>query len=377
MASSAGFEESINSFTHSKTGERIYLDLATENVINVRPLCKRGSIPLGALWVHVLQHANNYPVCSFPYKDLYRAGKKYELQLRVDGISITINLDSGQLVLRGRHVLDWFVSRFQGIMTGYCSRPGENPRELREVYTQQEMEALQEEREKIYKHYLEEWPVEALERAAKVMEAGKGHSEIVYEPVNPSEFLKGEDLETVSPLSDLLSSEDTLDQLERLRDGRVIQGSVLYRLWRSAFDVWFSDKDARVFVVTPHIDVDRLTDLCMLFLTHKLEASLVSLSLSLTHMRGRFAEVRSKAIKRFPARDQVYIEYKIYNSIVYPVMDFTTSFIAMVKEGRAHILQTNTAFDRESFITTASATVQYIEIDEGQFVSAYLDPILL
>ena len=62
MESTAGFEDNINHFTTAKTGEKIYLDLATENVITVRPLCKRGSIPLGGLWVHVLQHPNNYPV---------------------------------------------------------------------------------------------------------------------------------------------------------------------------------------------------------------------------------------------------------------------------------------------------------------------------
>ena len=140
--------------------------------------------------------------------------------------------------------------------------------------------------------------------------------------------------------------------------------------------MWFSDKDARVFVATPHIDCDRLTDICMLFITHKLEACLDTLCVPLSHVRGRFADARNGAIKRFPARDQVFIEYKIFGSIVYPVCDFTTSFICMVKEGKAHILQTNTSFDRESFITSTSATVQYIEMDEGEFARRYLDPVL-
>ena len=51
---------------------------------------------------------------------------------------------------------------------------------------------------------LEEWPIDALETTAKVMEAGNRHSEIEYESVNPSEFLNG-DLESFNPLADLVS----------------------------------------------------------------------------------------------------------------------------------------------------------------------------
>ena len=53
--------------------------------------------------------------------------------------------------MKGGHVLDWFVSKFPSIMNGYCSPPGENPRELRDIYTQEQLEALKTEREKIYK----------------------------------------------------------------------------------------------------------------------------------------------------------------------------------------------------------------------------------
>ena len=62
MTSTGGFEESINRFSIAKTGERIYVDLSLENVVTVKPVSLRGSIPLAGLWVHVLQHANNYPV---------------------------------------------------------------------------------------------------------------------------------------------------------------------------------------------------------------------------------------------------------------------------------------------------------------------------
>lgn len=167
-----------------------------------------------------------------------------------------------------------------------------------------------------------------------------------------------------------------MQQIEKLESGRVIQGNVLYKLWKSALNLWFSDKDGRVFIVTPHIDCDRLFDVCSLFLNHKLTACLDTLCVPLSNLHGRFAQVRSETIKRFLPRDQVFVEYKVYSSVVYPVVDFMNSFLVFVKDGKAKVLQTNTNFDRASFLTSALVSVQYHEIEEKQFVEAYLDPIL-
>lgn len=384
MEPTGGFEETVNKFTSSKTGEKIYLDLATENVVTVRPLCKRGSVPLAGLWIHVLQHANNFPVGSYPYKHLYRAGKKYELELRVDGIYIRVNTETGHLTLQGPHVIDWLVSRFPDVLRGYCLPPDDNVRAMREVYTQEQTEALQKERDWIYKHYLEQWPLKALEKAALVMKAGRKHSEIVYQPIHPDTFLQDSDVESFNPFADLLSADDTRDQLERLRTGQIVSGCVLYRLWRSTLDLWLSDPRATLFLATPRLDVDRLTEICSLFLSHKLDARIDTICVPLryaAHARNMaagsgFADVRAAAIKRFPPRDQVVIEYKIYGSVVFPVTEFSSSFIAMVREGTAHILQTNTTFDRESFLTSTQATVTYVETDESDFHRVYLDPLL-
>ncbi|CAL1542415.1 unnamed protein product [Lymnaea stagnalis] len=374
MASSENFEENINTFIKAKTGEQIYLDLTTENVIQLKPVCKRGSVPLGAFWVHVFQHSNNYPVYSYPYKRLYHAGRPFELQLRIDGISININLSSGYLIFKGSHVIDWFVSRFLGILEGYALPPGKSSKELRDQYTQEEMEALKRERKICYKQMIDEWPSNALKMEAKIMEAGRQTTN--QEPISLEGFLKAEDLETYCPIADLLDEVEVTQQLVKLETGRVIQGNVLYRLWKSTLNSWLSDKDGKVYIITPHIDCDRLVDICQLFLKNRLTACLDTLCIPMSNLYGRFASVRSQAIQQFPPRDQVFIEYKIYSNVVYPVVDFVTSFIAMVKDGKARVLQTNTDFDRASFLTTTSVTVQYKEIDETEFLKAYLDPII-
>ena len=62
MADYSEFEKDLSSNIYSKTGEHIYINLATENVVEVRALSHKGSMPLGVFWVHVFQHPNNYPV---------------------------------------------------------------------------------------------------------------------------------------------------------------------------------------------------------------------------------------------------------------------------------------------------------------------------
>ena len=87
---------------------------------------------------------------SHPYKNLYKAGKTYELQVRVEGINITVRLDSGDLVMKGGHVLDWFVCRFPRLMIGYCSPPSSKGAKLTHIYTKEQMMALKAEKDKIY-----------------------------------------------------------------------------------------------------------------------------------------------------------------------------------------------------------------------------------
>lgn len=164
-----------------------------------------------------------------------------------------------------------------------------------------------------------------------------------------------------------LNEQDTKEQLQRLQSGSVIQGSVLYRLWKSTLNLWFADKDSKVFIVTPRIDCVRLTDICRLFLNNKLTASLDIMCIPIRNPHGRFADVRREALKKFSPQDQVFLEYKVYSSVVYPMMDITTSFIAMTKHNKAKVLLTNVHFDKACFQTADSATVLFEKIDKEKF----------
>lgn len=169
-----------------------------------------------------------------------------------------------------------------------------------------------------------------------------------------------------------MEKEEVEEQLKKLTYEYVTQGCVLYRLWRSALNLWFSDKNARVFIVTSHIDHACLTDICQLFLNNKLTACVDTLSVPFGNLYRKFADVRQETIKQFSPQDQVLIEYKIYQKCVYPVKDYVTSFIAAVRENKASILRTNIHFDRTSFVTANPVSALFEEVETMKFVKTLL-----
>ncbi|GFO14318.1 hypothetical protein PoB_004082300 [Plakobranchus ocellatus] len=377
MSAHSEFEKDLSNTIYAKTGEHICINLPSENVVEVRAISRKGSMPLGIFWVHVFQHPNNYPVYSYPYKKLYHGKKDYELQLRVDGVNVTINLASGQLFIKGFHVVDWFVQRIPVLLQAYEKPPGQcGPRAIEPLFTSEDIAVLTAEREKRYKQYLEQWPPLSLDSSGKdVMAAGKAN--LFHEPTNPDSYLDGQDLETFNPNADLLMGEETLEQLTRLECGRSIPGVVLYRLWRSTLSLWFSDSQSKVYLVTPYIDTGRMIDVCELFLKHQLTACLDTLVVPLSNIQGKFAVVRKEAIQRFPVQEQVLLEYKILGKVVFPVVDILNSFLAVVKDGKAHVLHSNAEFSASNFLTTAVTAVSYSHLDEELFLKNYLDPILV
>lgn len=162
-----------------------------------------------------------------------------------------------------------------------------------------------------------------------------------------------------------------------LQIGKIIQGSVFYRLWKSTLQYWFSKDESKVHIITPYIDVDRLTDICMLFLENKLIANVETICIPLSSLYGSFAEVKQKTLKKFSARDQATLEYKLFCNVVYPSKDFSSSLIANVRGQIATILNVNTNFDRENFVTSKCSSCEVTQIDERTFFRRYLDPIIL
>lgn len=377
MAAYSDFEKDLSNSVNSKTGEPISVYLESEKSVEIRALSRKGSMPLGVFWVHVFQHPNNYPVYSHPYKTLYRGGKEYELQIRVDGVTVTINLASGQLHIKGCHAIDWVVQRMPSLLEAYSSPPGKcGSRDVQPIFTPKEVKILASEKEKRYKQYLVTWPQSVMEASGEaVMSAGQANP--FHETADAVSCLNGQDLETYSPDADLLTADETKEQLTRLETGQSIPGVSLYRLWRSTLNLWFSNSDAKVFLVTPYIDSGRLIDVCELFLRHKLSACIDTLIVPLSSIQGKFAVVRKKALLRFPVQEQVLLECKVLGKVIFPVVDILNSFLAVVKNGKAHVLHSNADFNASSFVTTSVTAVHFSHMDEELFLKNFLDPILM
>lgn len=173
-------------------------------------------------------------------------------------------------------------------------------------------------------------------------------------------------------------TDDTLqEQLDNLRTGCVKDGSTfIYRLWKSTLHHWFSEPDRKVYIVTPFLDAARLNDVCNIVLDHRLEANLDAIYVrSLCDHDRDIHSVKKNVIQKYRVHDQVFIEYKIYANIFYPLKNFHAKFIACIKGNTAEVLMTSASFHGDHFDYSNMDSVQYQTMSDVDFISRFLGPI--
>ena len=129
--------------------------------------------------------------------------------------------------------------------------------------------------------------------------------------------------------------------------------------------------------MTPFLDATRLADICQVILQHKLQANLEAFYVRQQCDRERkIHEVKQDALKQFrDAKDQMFIEYKIFSNIIYPMKRFHAKFMAGVKDGVAHVLITSANFHGDHFDCSNMETVKYVTMSEARFIRGFLGPI--
>ena len=168
------------------------------------------------------------------------------------------------------------------------------------------------------------------------------------------------------------------EQLNKLRTCCVRDGSTyIYCLWKSLLHSWFSDPDSKVYLVTPFLDASRLAEICQIILQHKNEASLAAFYVRQQCDRERkIHEVKQDALKLFKdANDQMFIEYKIFPNIIYPMKRFHAKFMACVKSDEAQVVVTSANFHGDHFEHSNMETVQFLTMSEAKFLKDILGPI--
>jgi len=166
-------------------------------------------------------------------------------------------------------------------------------------------------------------------------------------------------------------------QLSKLTTSCVRDGSTyIYRLWRSLLHHWLVDPARRVFIVTPFLDSARLIDICNIVLEHRLHANLDSV-----YVRQRcgdnttIQQVKKATLDKFDAKNQMYIEYKIFSAIVYPVQRFNAAFLGCIKGDEAEVLSTSASFHGDNFDHSNMNTVHYQKMSDVDFIAKFLGPI--
>ncbi|XP_071080430.1 uncharacterized protein [Haliotis cracherodii] len=371
-------ERDIRNFVATKTGERVYLYLAETSTVSIRHVRKSGSTVLAIFWIKVLQHQNNYPMQHFPYRKLYGSGRSGEdrVVLSVDGVKLAVFMSSGMLQITGTYALEWFVDRFRGLMAAYTS-PIDHPQPLRPTLTD-----AQESRWKREKHHMREqfkanWPDAALRQEVNVMHDGETHRQELERKVKPQlPDMLSDEHQYIHSDPEVLPELELELQTERLRAGCVLEGQVLYRIWKSLLNSWFQDDKCVVYIVSPRLDSGRLADICRLYLNHRLTATLGALCVPMQFSGGKLPDIKRDAILKFQAKDQLLIEYKIYDSIVYPQKHYQAKFIACVKDSTASVLLTTADFHGSHFLQSCTDTAVYQNMPEEDFMIRYLGPIL-
>ena len=168
------------------------------------------------------------------------------------------------------------------------------------------------------------------------------------------------------------------EQLNKLRTCCVRDGSTyIYKLWQSILYYWFSDPDCRVYLVTPFLDSHRLADICHIILQHKLTANLDAVYVRQQCDRERkIHEVKRDTVKQFKdAKDQMFIEHKIFSNIIYPMKRFHAKFMACVKAGVAQVLVTSANFHADHFEHSNMETVHFQTMSEARLINKFLGPI--
>ncbi|KAL3874356.1 hypothetical protein ACJMK2_037384 [Sinanodonta woodiana] len=380
-------EKSIKHFVYSKIQEQVYLEVGQNLTISIKHRSKHGSTALAMFWMRVLRHQNNYPMPKYSYKELYDQKGNDKIILKVDDITITVFNKTGTLLIQGTMALEWFLNRFLYIMDAYDA-PIHNPQPQTTIYRQytENWKKLEDD-DKMKKVAEEQREFEKEEKALEIVQirnqvitdvrsrGDNAEAEKLEKAAKSAENDLAEELELMT--FDLWPDSVVASQLKKLQTPCVKDGSTyIYKLWKSLLNYWFKDTKIKVYLVSPFLDAERLVDLCKLIIQNRLTANLdVFYVNQQCSKEQRIFEVKQKALKSFDAKEQMFVEYKIYSSIVYPLQKFDCKFIASVKDEQADILVTSASFHGDHFTCSNMNTIHFFTMTEAEFIRKFLCPI--
>ncbi|ELT88818.1 hypothetical protein CAPTEDRAFT_225167 [Capitella teleta] len=351
-------EKFIKDFVRKKTAEQVDLNLK-ENRISVADIRKKKCILLAKFWANVFQHENNYPISSYEYRknvddDL--------LKVTVDKTDIVIDMKTGELVMKGEFVYDWFDQNFWRVLET-CDA------EFAKGWTYEASEVTTVTVSK------EATPLNDYTTDIEKFQLG-----VSYHGEKKQESLEAKIQSLILPdfrelyFDMVFWSDAKIDgELESLAIGSLKDGfSYVYPLWRSLLKRWLQEEHARVTIATPHIDVDRLSDVGRLLLLSESAKE----NLDCVYANINTTQKRREVLQGFPDLVKPHLEHFLFNRIVYPVKKIKCGFISCVdcKKSVARVLLTSACFSAESFGCHGNESVVYMEMSETEFDERFIQP---
>ncbi|CAH1792591.1 unnamed protein product [Owenia fusiformis] len=392
----AVLEEYIRKFLYDKRGEQVFVDL--KHAISVKHVQKHGSTTLASTWVNILQHPDNYPTSLYAYKSLKdRTSGVEKVMLKTDDITFTVFMKTGTLTLQGNFAHEWFVQHFKGILdrsescitddhsvlsptrrsyssNGYRSQASAYTSWRDADITNTEARRQLDERDnsagsRLYRSTLATEPIlpDVDYNAERKIEDGQ------------DDILLG--MRSLNMNSELMSRESVHRQLESLNQvGGIKDGpTYIYKLWKSLLDMWISTEGNKVYIVSPFMDADRLADVAEICMNNAWTANNLTAIYARRICDGErtISDLKRDVLTYYnqDEKKKLFVEYKVFSKIIYPVKTFHAKFIATTKDGMADVLVTSANFHGSHFVRSNMETVFFVRMTEQEFLENYINPI--
>lgn len=155
----------------------------------------------------------------------------------------------------------------------------------------------------------------------------------------------------------------------------------IYPLWKSLLSRWLSNSDYEVYLVTPFLDVAKMTDICKIVLQNRATANIGAFYVRNecnTFDRYTIGEAIEKAKTKIKEELNVDCSTIIEDTITMKIVKqnfFTAKFIGCTHGEKAEVLVTSANFTGNHFDKHNLDFVEYQKMEKEEFHKRFIDPI--
>lgn len=186
-------------------------------------------------------------------------------------------------------------------------------------------------------------------------------------------------------LDELWSAEMVNKELHYLEKPAIKPGNTyIYPLWKSLLSRWLSNPDYEVYLATPFLDTEKMTDICKIVSQNKKSANIGAFyvrdkcnTFTGDDIQHIIAKAKTRITDELKEDCSTIIEEKISNKIVNPDRFFHAKFIACTHGEEAEVLVTSANFTVHHFNKENYESVLYYKMKKEEFQERFIDPLII